>query len=179
MVQTSTMDSIQKIADEEKKCSRINKFNQTYFLKIFQQLNKQQNDLKSSKRTKETNDLSSLLAYYEHQILDLSDLSLSREEHFNSNHCLFCKDKSQKKFKLRSFKENKKKITFLFKICSACGRWEKLHEAKMIKPIRSKLKKISKLKKMHSNQMNKSFESKKLTKFSLNDLKKLKSSLKK
>lgn len=165
------MDSIQEMVQTEKAIKKVEKLNQRYYLRIFETLNQQKNQIKSIKPTVNTNDLSSLSAYYEHQILDLSELPLSRADYFISTHCIFCKDKSKKKFKLKSFKENKKRTTFLFKICSACGKWEKLHEAKMIKP----LKKKSKRKK---SELNKSNESIKLTKFNLNDLEKLKYNLK-
>lgn len=164
------MDSIQELVQAEKAAKRMDKLNQRHCLRIFERLNKEENDLRSSEPPKRTNDLSSLASYYEHRVLDLSDLPLARADRFNSEHCLFCKDKSKKKFKLKSFKEDRKRTTFLFKICSACGKWEKLQEAKMAKASGAKRK---------SNELNRSSESTKLSKFNLQDLKQLKSTLKK
>ena len=164
------MDSIQELVEAEKLAKRMDKLNQRHCLRIFERLNKEENDLRSSERAKSTNDLSSLASYYEHRVLDLSDLPLARADRFHSQHCLFCKDKSKKMFKLRSFKEDRKRTTFLFKICSACGKWEKLQEAKMVKVSGTKRK---------SGQSNRSNESIKLSKFNLQDLKQLKSTLKK
>lgn len=164
------MDSIQEMVQAEKVAKRMDRLNQRHCLRIFERLNKEEHDLRSSEPAKSANDLSSLTAYYEHQVLDLSDLPAPRADHFNSEHCLFCEDKSKKKFRLKSFKEDKKRTTFLFKICSGCGRWEKLQEAKMVKPSRTKRR---------SSQMNRSSESIKLAKFNLQDLKGLKKTLKK
>ena len=164
------MDSIQELVQAEKVAKRMDKLNQRHCLRIFERLNKEENQLRSKEPAKSTNDLSSLASYYEHRVLDLSDLPLGRADRFGSEHCLFCKDKSKKKFKLKSFQEERKRTTFLFKICAACGRWEKLQEAKMVKPSRTRRK---------SSQLNRSNESTKLSKFNLQDLKQLKSTLKK
>ena len=164
------MDSIQELVQAEKAAKKMDKLNQSHCLKIVEKLGEQQKSLKATGKPIDSNDLSSLISFYEHQILDLSDLPLARSDYFSSNHCVFCKDKSAKKFKLKSFKEDGKKTTFLFKVCSSCGKWEKLHEAKMIKPPKCK----SRTKKRKSNQLN---ESIKLNRFNLNDLKKLKSTL--
>src|SRR5690606_38132695 len=115
---------------------------------------------------------------------------------------LFCSDRQVKTYRLRSFRQNHQRVTYLFKICPACHRWEKLHSSRMVKPIRSRSvrkQSVSRCKKSQANKKHQSScssgqtlqastsnqqqhtdskqRSNKLQKFTLNDVTKLRQML--